>query len=255
MRRMNFIEARTRAGRWGARLAWFGLFVAIAGVLVARLGDVGPGPVLAVIGAGWVISGVALLLSLAGIVAVWREGLRGAPAAFTGLLVACVALLWPGIVGVQFWRTPGLAEFTTDTLAPPEFTAATQQLAAAAGTALGAPRANERLIQQGEQLNVLPLFMDQQPAEALKAVANAARAMGWRITVVSEAPEGGGQVEAIARSDLLRFPQYVVARIRPTADGSQLDVRVVSQYGALSPGTNLRRIIDLHETVQGGDDG
>lgn len=289
MRRSRYIEARTRAGQFSLPLAWFGLLVAAAGVLVARYGSVGPQPVLAIIGAGWVISALALGLAIVGVIAVWREGLRGAASAFSGLLIACLALLWPLSIGVQIWRAPGLAEITTDTQSPPEFLAASQAMAAKIlcnrtgpsdrfaaapnqdaapvalfrlnplcakdGLLLTSPPANQRALQDRGQIHALSLFLDQPPAEALKAVEIAARALGWSIVAVASTPDGVGQVDAVAKSDLLRFPQFVAARVRPTADGSQLDVRVVSAFGQVSPGASLRRIIDLHETLQGRDGG
>lgn len=251
LKRDRLIEAPTRAGRFSPRLAWFGLFVAAGGVAAARLGDVGPWEVIAVICSGWALSAIALLLSVIGLTAVWRNGLRGGAAAFHGLVVGCLALMWPVSLGAQLWWAPELGDVSTDTTSPPEFSSTPQAIAARGGVTPAAPPANQRALQERAQVLALPLFMDQQPADALKAAETAARSLGWKITGATVSPGGGGQFEAIARSDLLRFPQYVAARVRPTADGAQLDVRSVSEFGKYSPGANLRRILDLHEAVQG----
>ncbi len=255
MKRMRLTEARTRAGGFSPKLAWFGLFVTIGGVLAARFGDVGPWPVIAVICTGWMLSAIALLLAITGLVVVWRQGLRGATAAMHGFVISCLALAWPAILAAQIWRSPDQTDLSTDTFSPPAF--ATTARAAAGRSGFIPPPAPpvQRAAADQARLMALPLFLDQQPADALKAAETAARSLGWTLTDTVDAPDGGGQFEAVARSDLLRFPQYVAVRVRPTADGAQLDVRVVSVFGRYSPGSGVQRILDLHEAVQAVDEG
>lgn len=253
MKRMRLTEARTRAGSIAPVLAWFGLFVTAGGVLVARLGDVGPWPVITVISAGWAISTMALLLAVAGLVVVWRQGLRGGGRAMHGLIVSCLALVWPAALIVQVWQLPDMTDVSTDVFTPPGFSEAPQIVAARGGVVLPSPASRRSEQGQSHQM-ALPLFLDQPPADASKAVETAARSLGWTLIDTQFDADGGARFEAIARSDLLRFPQYAVARVRPTADGAQLDVRVASRFARFSPGSNVQRILDLHEAVQAVED-
>ncbi len=252
---MRLTEARTRAGGFSPKLAWFGLFVTIGGVLTAQFGEVGPWPVIAVICAGWALSAIALLLAIIGLVVVWRQGLRGGVAAMHGLVVSCLALAWPAILAGQIWRAPDQTDISTDTFSPPAFATTAGAVAGRGGLIPPLAPPVQRPSQDQARLMALPLFLDQQPAEALKAAETAARTLGWTLTDIAGAPDGGGQFEAVARSDLLRFPQYVAVRVRPTADGAQLDVRVLSVFGRYSPGSGVQRILNLHEAVQAVDEG
>lgn len=252
---MRLTEARTRAGGFAPKLAWFGLFVTIGGVLAARFGEVGPLPAIAVICAGWALSAIALLLAITGLVVVWRQGLRGAASAMHGLVLSCLALAWPVILGAQIWRSPDQTDISTDMFSPPAFATAATAVAGRGGLIPPPAPPAPRPAADQTRLMALPLFLDQQPADALKAAEMAARSLGWTLTDTAVAPDGGGQFEAVARSDLLRFPQYVAVRVRPTADGAQLDVRVVSVFGRYSPGSGVQRVLDLHEAVQTVDEG
>lgn len=253
MKRMRLTEARTRAGSMAPVLAWFGLFVTAGGVLVARLGDVGPWPVIAVICAGWAISVIALLLAVTGLVVVWRQGLRGGGRAMHGLIISCLALAWPAVLMAPIWQSPDTSDVSTDVFTPPGFSEAPQIVAARGGVVLPSS-ATTRPGQGRSHLMALPLFLDQPPADASKAVETAARSLGWTLIDTQFDKDGGARFEALARSDLLRFPQYVVVRVRPTADGAQLDVRVASPFARFSPGSNVQRILDLHEAVQAVED-
>ena len=54
-----------------------------------------------------------------------------------------------------------------------------------------------------------------------------------------------GVIEAVARSLVLGFPEDVVVRIRPTSDGTRIDVRSASRYGRNDLGSNAARVRDL----------
>ena len=77
MRRLIVEEPLSRAAVWSRRVAIFALATAIMAVGVARLGA-NPGGALVVFGAALTLAFVALLLSAAAAVVIWRTGRRGA---------------------------------------------------------------------------------------------------------------------------------------------------------------------------------
>ncbi|MFC0283796.1 hypothetical protein ACFFJB_09310 [Camelimonas abortus] len=241
MRRAQFLETRTKAGRAGRFLAWFGLFAALGAVAVARAGRITPAETLAVLCAGWAVSLAALALSAAGVVTVWREGARGGLAAVTGLVVSVLSLLWPAVAALQLWRAPGEADIVTDAADPPAFSPGF--------VTVSPPRPAGAGGEPGHGL-ALPLFLEKSPAAAAADAAAAARALGWRTGPVIAGAGGAASFEAAARGDILGMPQYVAVRVRPTADGAQLDVRVADPYGFLVPGSGRRRIQELQEAVR-----
>jgi uncharacterized protein (DUF1499 family) len=52
-------------------------------------------------------------------------------------------------------------------------------------------------------------------------------------------------IEAVAYTPILAFPEDVVVRVRPTADGARIDVRSASRYGRDDIGSNARRVREL----------
>jgi hypothetical protein len=63
-------------------------------------------------------------------------------------------------------------------------------------------------------------------------------------------PDVEGQIEAVARTDILRFADDVVIRVRPHEDGTRFDVRSVSRFGRSDLGRNgarIRQVLDLIE--------
>lgn len=250
MRRVRYVETTTRAGRWGLALAWFGLFVALGGVIVARRGAVDPQAVLAVIGAGWLISALALVCAITGLVSVWRNGDRGGGRSFAGLVLALATLGWPAAIALQISQAPGLHVLSTDWSDPPQCSASS----GVATSVIWAPwrerLASQQHLQQASQLQALPLFIDMPPAKAVAAVEAAVRSLGWSMGAVTASAGGGARFAATAHSKIVRFPQALCIRVRPTADGAQLDVQVASTYGELNPRAGLQRILDLHEAVQ-----
>ena len=83
----------------------------------------------------------------------------------------------------------------------------------------------------------------------------------WRV-VDARPPQGGalppvdtrappepaprdGFIEAIARTPILGFRDDVVVRVRPTSDGTRIDVRSASRYGRHDLGTNAARVRNL----------
>jgi uncharacterized protein (DUF1499 family) len=58
-----------------------------------------------------------------------------------------------------------------------------------------------------------------------------------------------GVIEAVARTPILGFRDDVVVRIRPTVDGTRIDVRSASRYGRHDLGTNAKRVRSLIDDI------
>jgi uncharacterized protein (DUF1499 family) len=87
--------------------------------------------------------------------------------------------------------------------------------------------------------DVRPLETQLSPAEAFARAEGVARAMDWDI--VAAVPEEG-RIEATATTFWFGFKDDVVIRIRPSADGSRLDIRSKSRVGRSDVGANAARI-------------
>lgn len=131
MRRLVIEEPVSRAAIWGWRVALFAVPVFAAGVVLTRGGDVGPG--LAVVGAASLLALVALLLGLAALAQIWREGRRGLQGAVAALLVAASVLVLPAFLVLRLAVTPYYADLTTDPAVPPAFSRSSAALEARGG--------------------------------------------------------------------------------------------------------------------------
>ena len=85
------------------------------------------------------------------------------------------------------------------------------------------------------------------PAELFKAALKASKSMGWKIVDSSEAD---GRIEATATTTWFGFKDDVVIRIRPTADGSELDIRSKSRVGRSDVGKNAERIREFMNELE-----
>ena len=80
------------------------------------------------------------------------------------------------------------------------------------------------------------------PAATVSQVVAALQDMGLEIVAVDEA---GGVVEATETTFWFGFKDDVVVRVRPSGDGSIVDVRSVSRVGLSDLGANAARIMEL----------
>ena len=90
-----------------------------------------------------------------------------------------------------------------------------------------------------------PQLFKQPHEKIFHAALEAAAALQWDI---ASATASEGRIEATATTQLLRFKDDVAIRIRPTIDGTRLDIRSASRVGSSDFGANAKRIrAFLHE--------
>jgi uncharacterized protein (DUF1499 family) len=140
----------------------------------------------------------------------------------------------------MFWRVSALPhthDVSIDTGDPPGF-AAVVSLRAAARNALETKPETAAQQKLGYP-DIATLWLDTVPAETFERAERAARAMGWEFVSVSPTDL---RIEATDTTLLFGFEDDVVARIRPQAQRSIVDVRSVSRVGGSDFGTNAKRI-------------
>ncbi len=197
---------------------------------------------------GGLLGLVALVLGLAGLYATRSSSGRGGRglalrAAVIGAgIVAAVLLLAGPNAGV-----PAINDITTDTEDPPRFVAALE----AEGNRerdMGYPGSSFAVQQLAAYPDVVPIRLDAPPERVFADAERAMRELGW--TVVRRDPESGA-LEATETSEIFRFVDDVVVRIRPADGGSVVDVRSKSREGRSDLGANAARIRRLRDALAG----
>lgn len=171
---------------------------------------------------------------------------RAAPLLVAALLIGGLAA-WVPWNGLQTVRSlPFIHDITTDTDDPPVFVAVLPLRADAANP----PEypGEEVAAQQREAYpEVQPTSTTLAPGAALARAEQVARDMGWEI--VATVPEEG-RLEATATTFWFGFKDDVVIRVRPTAEGSRVDIRSKSRVGRSDVGANAARIRDFLEAFR-----
>lgn len=164
---------------------------------------------------------------------------RGAALLLVAALLIGTGTAWVPWNGVQTARSlPFIHDITTDSEDPPAFVAVLPLRADAANPP---EYPGEEIARQQREAypDVQPIEVTLAPAEAFARAERVAREMGWAIVAI--VPEEG-RIEATATTFWFGFKDDVVIRVRPTADGSRLDIRSKSRVGRSDVGANAARI-------------
>jgi uncharacterized protein (DUF1499 family) len=237
--------------RWSRRLAVFSVQLAIVAILLHRFLSL-PSPVaLTIVLAAFAGAALAVLMALASLIGIWRDGREGALSAGAGMLLGLALLAWPASVVPLYRSLPAIYDITTDPAAPPSFVA----LAARRTGPLNGPAYGGRAV-SGQQLqaypDIRPEIVPRGVADTWEAVGEAVRRLQWR--VVSETPPKPGQpgyIEAVDRTLVLGFYDDVVVRVEGDASETRVDVRSASRFGKHDFGRNAKRIRDLFAELKG----
>lgn len=190
----------------------------------------------------WAFFGGVAAALLAIVLLVVPKTRRAAAPALVAALVIGALTAWVPWNGLQTVRSlPFIHDITTDTEDPPVFVAVLPLRADAANP----PEypGEEVAAQQREAYpDVQPLETALSPAEAFARAEAVARDMGWEIVAVEPAE---GRIEATATTFWFGFKDDIVIRVRPTAEGSRVDIRSKSRVGRSDVGANAARIQDF----------
>ena len=187
----------------------------------------------------WAFFGGVAAALLAVVLLVVPRTRRAAGPMLLAALVIGILTAWIPWNGLQTVRSlPFIHDITTDTADPPVFVAVLP-LRADAANPPEYPGEEVAAMQREAYPDVQPLDTTLDPAEAFARAEAVARDMGWEIVVV--APEEG-RIEATATTFWFGFKDDVVIRVRPTAQGSRVDIRSKSRVGRSDVGANAARI-------------
>jgi fatty-acyl-CoA synthase len=219
----------------------------------------GPTPQL-----GWApaIALVSLAVSLLGVLiaafAGWGK-LWGRALLALVVSVATIAGFWAVSMGAA--RLPAIHEAATDWTDPLTFTAATMKARAESGaTAAVEPDpilpigseayAGRRVADVNAETcpGAQPVTLNEAPAQAYVTALGALNAKG--LTVTTQDPRDG-RLEAVATTPLYGFKDDVAVRIKPTAEGSRVDIRSTSRVNIGDLGLNCKRVSDLVAALRG----
>jgi uncharacterized protein (DUF1499 family) len=243
-------EPVSQLALWARRLALFALVATVVSIIVTRSGLLEIVPALATFAGALVFAVLGMLLALASLVVIWRDGVDGLRSALTALGIGFALLAYPAYLGLLAYRLPAIVDVTTDFDDPPQFETIAQLR----------PRGANPIVYPGDAVadlqhdaypNVGPLIVTTTPQQTFDAALAVITKRRWFI-VDQRPPQAGrrdGHIEAVARTPIMGFREDVVVRVHADGDGARLDVRSASRYGQLDFGSNASRIQKLTDDV------
>lgn len=184
-------------------------------------------------------AGAAIVLGiLASLAAPRGSGKPGVLSALFGVGLGLAAAYVPLSWRLAAQTLPPINDVSTDTRDPPRFvTLLSMRGDATTATEYGGDRVAR--LQRAGYPDLSPVLLPTAPAEALTRAEQAARAFGWNIVTVEPAE---GRIEAVAVTLWFGFHDDIVIRVKPTPEGSRVDIRSKSRHGVSDLGANARRI-------------
>lgn len=254
----------SRLAIWARRIALFSLAATFISVIIVRSGALEIVPALSTLAGALALACTAILLALGAGVVIWRQGIGGGRHAVTALLIGAVLIVYPLYLGAKASRLPAIFDVTTDPIDPPQFDAIARLRPRDANpiTYAGLYAAEQ---QHAAYPDIEPDETTAAPQDAYAAAMKVITKRKWRV-VDTRPPQGplprvidarasqsgtvrDGIIEAVARTPILGFRDDVVVRIRPTIDGTRVDVRSASRYGRHDLGTNAKRVRSLIDDI------
>jgi len=219
-------------GIWPLRIGFAAAGMFVLGPIAAYLGIMPP------IGgfAFFVLGGViGLFNSIAGVIALRRGAGKRAIAAIVLSEVPALLLIYLSTRGLG---KPAINDISTDLVEPPILVRAQTQ-PGNTGRDLVYPERFKEIVRQA-YADVKPLALKASADEAyVRAIRLAKNRPGWTITYDNPTSH---VFEGYATSNLFRFQDDFVVRVRPQADGSVVDMRSKSRDGRGDLGANAARI-------------
>jgi uncharacterized protein (DUF1499 family) len=242
-------EPISRLAIWARRCALFSLVATVLAVLIVRSGLLDLEPALATFGGALLLSVIGIVLALGAFVVIWKDGIGGASHAFAAIAIGLALIAYPAYLGTRAYSLPMINDIVTDPLDPPRFDMLARLRPRGTVEYAGLYAAEQ---QREAYPDIEPLTVTAATQAAYDATMAIIIRRKWRV-VVDRPPTPGrrdGQIEAVARTPILGFRDDVAVRVRPTGDGSRIDVRSASRYGRHDFGTNAARIRSLLEDVE-----
>jgi uncharacterized protein (DUF1499 family) len=241
----------SRKAVWSQRIALVFFVLFMIAFVMHRVGQL-PTP-LAMNLFGVTIAGavIAVLLGLASLVGIWREGFTGAGKALGGIFMGALMLAGPAWLMPSILTLPRIHEVSTDLGSPPKFD---KVAALRLGPGVNPPefQATAAELQSEAYPDLKPLSLSRPKEDAFSAARDAVKNLNWRI--VSETPPaaGGntGLIEATHRSLVFGFTDDMVIRVAGIGNGARIDVRASARHGDHDLGRNAERVRELFSEIR-----
>ena len=242
LRRYMMDQPTSRLAVWARRMALFSLAAVVLAIIIVRSGLLEIWPALTTFFGALSFAVVALVLALAAFVVIWREGFEGLGYALTAIAISLALLAYPAYLGIRSRNLPRIYDITSDLIDPPRYEA----------LARIRPRDANPIVYAGlsaaeQQRRGYPDIVQAAYEAALMIVTR----RRWRIVEARppQPPRREGRIEAVARTPIMGFADDVVVRVRVDGEGSRVDVRSSSRYGAFDFGANAARVRALLEDI------
>ncbi|MCW5695844.1 MAG: DUF1499 domain-containing protein [Bauldia sp.] len=258
----------SRLARWSARSALVAVVVLLAAAVGHRSAAFPAATALGLLAIGFVLALGAVVMAVAGLRGIWRDGRAGFRPAIAGLLLGIAVLAYPGALIWRVTTLPALSDIATDLADPPLFADAPSRRA---------PGPSQAALQADAYPQVTTRHYATEADEVFAAVMALLGAREWvvtravapiqgqgagddRLTPAADgeapaaeepqpsesAPPGvDGIVEAVARTGFVGFEEDVVIRMRPAGSGAVVDMRSASRVFDHDFGSNARRITEF----------
>lgn len=220
----------------GALVAAIAASLPAVGVLGIQIGLLPPMVGFGLFTAGAALGGLlALLLGIVGTV-LTRGGddPEGRKRAFTALAGGVALLGIVAIAGSSGADLPPINDITTNLDDPPAFADDPSGRA----RDMSYPADWKPLVRESYP-DLTPHQVAEPVAAAVARTAAAAERLGWTITTRDTS---AGTIEATDATDIFRFVDDIVIRVRPSDQGSTIDIRSKSRDGRGDLGANAQRI-------------
>jgi uncharacterized protein (DUF1499 family) len=252
VRRLPLEEPPSRLASWSRRLALFALAVATLAAILVRGSFVETIPGFAVLLGALLLALLAILAALAAFAVIWVNGNPGFGRALLGLFVGVGLVAYPAYILATRHALPEISDITTDTSDPPQFEAVARVRPRGANP-IAYPGLATAFQQRAAFPDIVPQSFAASALQVHRAVVAALRKQRSMLIIDERAPQPGrrdGRIEAVARTTIMGFRDDVVVRVRATAEGTLVDIRSASRYGARDFGANARRVRALAEAIE-----
>lgn len=246
---MRYFQYESQKAIWSQRIALSFLLLFLITFGLHRFSQIGTPVAMKLFGIAVSGAVAALVLGVAALVTIWREGHKGAGRALTGAMTGMLLLALPLWSLPDLMALPRIYEVSTDTRSPPEFQKVAAMRKGEANPVNFSAASIEEQVTAYPDLQ--PLTIKRSTAEAFSAVREAANTLDWKI-LAEKPPENGapGTIEASDRSFIFGFTDDVVVRVTGDEKRAQIDARSSSRYGQHDLGRNAQRIRELFSEVQ-----
>lgn len=274
----TYIERWSDSARWCQRFALFLLPYFALVILFYRLGQFETTQLFALIGVGFMLALIALVLAIRAMSELWSKGYRGGSMVIRGLLVTLIVLLPFGYYMYLALLFPLANDASTDAFNPPQYVNAAQmreQLVEKGGNPIGDYGRDHALKIVSAYPKLQPRRYPAGPERVLEAVRTIIQKNEWPVTGslglpevlqesttdeeladnaqadnsdTEEAAEEGIEVpddiylEFLERTPVLAFENDVVVRIVSEDENTLVDIRSSSRWGGHDFGYNARLI-------------